>query len=121
MVRAFASLLVRQEDGTHALMTPHCRQTIEVDDAAFVAVDMAVREEALAFRLNIDELVVADHDHSLRARGDADTPAIYLAVRRGCEARLDRSTWLQLADHALALDEGMTVTSNGARFSLVPS
>ena len=38
----------------------------------------------------------------LRAEGDPDAPAIYLAVRHGCEARLNRSTWLQLAEYALA-------------------
>jgi len=121
MVRAFASLLVRDADGSHALLTPHCRQTIAVEDAAFVAVDMVVREDALAFRLNTDELVVAGPDHALSARGDAETPAIYLAVRHGCEARLDRSTWLQLADHVLARGEDMVVTSRGATFPLVPS
>ena len=42
---------------------------------------------------------IAGPDHPLRAAGDPETPAIYLAVRHGCEARLDRSTWLQLAEH----------------------
>ena len=122
MVRAFASLLVRGPDGTHALMTPQCRQIVEVEDAAFVAVDFAVREDSLAFRLNTDELVIAGPDHPLHARGDRETPAIYLAVRHSCEARLDRSTWLQLAEHLLAQEgEQMIVTSRGARFSLVPA
>ena len=100
MVRAFASLLMRDADGQHWLVTPECRQRIAVEDAAFVAVDVQVVDGALAFRLNTDELVVAGPEHPLRAVGDPDTPAIYLAVRRGCEARLDRSTWLQLAEHA---------------------
>ena len=125
MVRAFASLLVRGADGQYALVTPECRQLIEVEDAAFVAVDMVAREEggegALAFRLNTDELVVAGADHPLRAAGERDTPAIYLAVRHGCEARLDRSTWLQLAGHALEHGDGSAVTSQGARFPLVPA
>jgi hypothetical protein len=119
MVRAFASLLVRDAEGRHWLMTPQCRQSIIVEDVAFLAVDMAVRGDALAFRLNTDELVLAGPDNRLRAAGDADCPAVYLGVRHGTEARLDRSTWLQLADHALA--RGMAVTSQGARFSLVPA
>lgn len=121
MVRAFASLLVRDDDGRHWLVTPECRQAIEVDDAAFVAVDMQAREGALAFRLNTDELVLAGPNHPLRAAGNADTPAIYLAVRHGCEARLDRSTWLQLAEHALATGDGATVASQGTTFSLRPA
>jgi uncharacterized protein len=121
MVRAFASLLVRDAEARHWLVTPECRQSIEVADAAFLAVDMQARNGTLAFRLNTDELVLAGPDHPLRAAGDPDTPAIYLAVRRGCEARLDRSTWLQLAEHALADGEGTTVASQGATFSLVPA
>lgn len=121
MVRAFASLLTRDADGRYWLVTPECSQSIEVEDAAFVAVDMQVREGALAFRLNTDELVLAGPEHPLRAAGDPDTPAIYLGVRRNCEARLDRSTWLQLAEHALATGDGSSVTSQGIAFSLVPA
>ena len=121
MVRAFASLLMRDPQGRHWLVTPECRQSIEVEDAAFVAVDMQARDDALAFRLNTDELVLAGPDNPLRAAGDAETPAIYLAVRHGCEARLDRSTWLQLAEHALATGDGTTVASQGTSFALVPA
>src|SRR5690606_11577315 len=121
MVRAFSTLLVRDSDGRHWLVTPECRQSIEVEDAAFVAVDMQARDGVLAFRLNTDELVVAGPQHPLRAAGDPAAPAIYLAVRHGCEARLDRSTWLQLAEHALATGDGTTVTSEGETFSLVPA
>ena len=119
MVRAFASLLMRDPDGRHWLVTPECRQAIEVEDAAFVAVDMQPRDDALAFRLNTDELVLAGPEHPLRAAGSEDVPAVYLAVRHGCEARLDRSTWLQLAEFALATGDGRSVTSQGATFPLV--
>ena len=121
MVRAFASLLMRDERGQHWLMTPQCRQSIAVEVAAFVAVDVQAREDALAFRLNTDELVLAGPGHPLHAAGTAEAPAIYLAVRHGCEARLDRSTWLQLAEHALATGDGTSVASQGASFSLVPA
>ncbi len=121
MVRAFSSLLVKDDGGQHWLMTPQCRQAIAVDDAAFIAVDMKVEDGALAFRLNTDELVIAGPDHPLRAEGDPDCPAIYLGVRHGTEARLDRATWMQLAEHALnGGGEELTITSAGATFSLVP-
>lgn len=120
MVRAFASLLAREEDGRYWLKTPHYKQSIEVEDAAFMAVDMKADDGALAFRLNTDELVVAGPENPLRAAGDPDAPSIYLAVRHGCEAKLDRSTWLQLAEHALARGETLEVSSKGETFSLVP-
>lgn len=118
MVRAFASLLRRDADGQHWLVTPHEKQSIEVDDAAFRAVDVVRQGDALVFRLNTDDLVIAGPDNPLTARGDAELPAIYLAVRHGTEARIDRSTWLQLVELA---DEELTVSSSGARFSLVPA
>ena len=91
---------------------------IVVEDAAFIATDVVRRDNALAFRLNTDEIVLAGPDHRLMARGEAETPALYLAVRRGCEARLNRSTWLQLVDLA---DDDLTVTSLGEYFALVPA
>ena len=117
MIRAFASLLRRDPDGQHWLVTPHEQQSVVVDDAAFSAVDVVRLGTALTFRLNTDDTVVAGPDHPLIARGTADLPAIYLAVRHGTEARLNRSTWLQLVELA---DADLTVTSQGAAFSLVP-
>lgn len=121
MVRAFSGLLLRDEDGRHWLMSPFEKLGIAVEDAAFVAVDMAARDGALAFRLNTDELVVAGPGHPLIARGDAETPALYLGVRRGTEARLNRSTYEQLAEHALAQGDDWRVVSQGEAFSLLPA
>ena len=117
MVRAFASLLTRDAEGQHWLVTPHERLSIAVDDAAFIATDVVRQGDALVLRLNTDDLVIAGPDHPIIARGDPDTPALYLAVRHGTEARLNRSTYLQLV--ALA-DDDLAVTSSGARFELVP-
>lgn len=119
MIRAFALLLLRDEQGKHWLVTPTAGFVIEVEDAAFVAVDVKQEGGDLAFRLNTDDLVVAGPDHPLRAEGDPDTPALYLAVRHGTEARLNRSTYLQLAEIALQGGE-LSVSSQGATFSLVP-
>lgn len=120
MVRAFASLLKRDADGRHWLVTPDQKLAIEVEDAAFMAVDLKQEGDALVFRLNTDDLVIAGPDHPLRSEGDPDTPAIYLGVRNGTEARLNRGTYAQLAEIALASD-GLTVSSRGATFSLIPA
>lgn len=119
MVRAFSSLLVQQK-GEHFLMTPQCRQRIAVEDAAFVAVDVERKGDALAFRLNTDDLVVAGPDHPLQAKGDPECPAIYLAVRHGTQARINRSTWLQLVDLANTSGPVPVVSSQGTSFPLVP-
>lgn len=119
MVRAFAGLLLRDEAGHHWLVTPFEKSAIEVEDAAFIAVDVARREGGLAFRLNTDELVIAGPEHRLRAAGNPATPALFLGVRRGCEARLNRSTYHQLAEIALAEGDDWSVESLGVRFSLL--
>ncbi len=119
MVRAFASLLLRDGNGQHWLVTPHEKLSIEVEDAAFIAVDVRLEGGALAFRLNTDDLVLAGPDNAIIARGDPDCPALYVAVRHGAEARLNRSTYGQLIEIALA-DGGLSVTSQGEGFSLVP-
>jgi uncharacterized protein len=123
MVRAFAGLLRREADGQHWLVTPFEKLSIEVEDAAFIAVDCVRADDALAFRLNTDDIVIAGPDHPVRAAGTAEEPALYLHVRRGCEAWLNRSTWAQLAEIAVAEGaeaNGWQVTSQGATFSLLP-
>lgn len=118
MIRAFSGLLRRDAEGQHWLVTPYEKQAIAVEDAAFIATDVTRTGEALAFRLNTDEVILAGPENPLIARGDAETPALYLAVRHGTEARINRSTWLQLVELA---DEDLTVSSQGAKFSLVPA
>ena len=75
----------------------------------------ATRDEAVA---KIFAAKGRPADHPLIARGDAETPALYLAVRRGTEARINRSTWLQLVELA---DADLCLASNGELFSLVPA
>lgn len=118
MIRAFAGLLRRDGAGQHWLVTPHEKQAIAVEDAAFIATDISQADGALAFRLSTDEIVLAGPDHPLVARGDSETPALYVAVRHGTEARINRSTWLQLVDLA---DADLTVSSQSERYSLVPA
>ena len=120
MVRAFAGLLRREEDGGYWLVTPFQKLAIEVEDACFIATDVSETEDNLAFRINTDELVIAGPDNAIRAAGDPEAPALYLHVRRGCEARLNRSTYEQLAQIALERGENWTVSSGGETFSLMP-
>jgi hypothetical protein len=119
MVRAFSSLLMRDAQGQHWLVTPFEKQSIEVEDAAFLATDVRQDGDSLAFRLNTDDLVIAGPDHPIMARGTVNEPAIYLGVRHGTEARLNRSTWAQLAEIALESDPP-GVRSAGMTFALLP-
>ena len=70
LVRLFASILRREPDGRTVLVTPVESVGITVEDAAFVAVEMAVdgagEARRISFRTNVDDLVSVDAEHGLR-------------------------------------------------------
>lgn len=123
MVRLFSTILRREPDGRHVLVTPVEKLDIEVDDAPFVAIEVMSEgegtERSLAFRLNVGELVVAGPDHPLRVEERADGPHPYLHVRGGLEALLARSVYYELAELALAEESDPPgLWSQGAFFPL---
>lgn len=126
MVRLFASILRREPDGRHVLVTPVEKLDIDVEDAAFIAIEVktegAGADRRLAFRLNTGDMVVAGPDHPLRFVTRPDGPHPYLAVRGGLEALIARSVYYELA--SLAIEEGADpagLWSNGAFFALEPA
>ncbi|WP_157216488.1 DUF1285 domain-containing protein [Flavisphingomonas formosensis] len=125
MVRLFSSILRREPDGSHVLVTPAEKLNIEVEDAPFVAVELKTEGKGparrLAFRLNTGDMVVADATHSLRFESREDGPHPYLHVRGGLEALVVRSVYYELVE--LALDENAAppgLWSEGAFFPLEP-
>jgi uncharacterized protein len=101
MVRAFSSLLRRDDDGSYWLVTPHEKLSIIVEDVPFIAVELRsegeLEQRILAFRLNNDDLVIVDADHALEFR-----PLPYVHVRGGLWAKLARPVYYELAEMALA-------------------
>ena len=92
LVKLFASVLRRENDGSYWLVTPAERGRVTVEDAPFIAVAVDREGEGqaqrLIFRTNLDEIVTAGADHELRVETAADgTPAPYILVRPGIEAR----------------------------------
>lgn len=125
MVRLFSTILRREPDGRHVLVTPVEKLDIEVEDAAFTAVELKVEGEGaamrLAFRLNTDDIVTAGPDHALRFEEREDGPRPYLHVRGGLEALVARPVYYELAQIALANgSDPAGVWSNGAFFALEP-
>jgi hypothetical protein len=123
MVRLFSSILRREPDGSHVLVTPVEKLDIEVEDAPFVAVELKTegdgRGRTLVFRLNAGDLVTAGPDNALTLRETPDGPHPYLHVRGGLEALIARSVYYELMN--LALDEGgerIGLWSDGAFFPL---
>ena len=127
LVKLFASVLRREVDGHYWLVTPAERGKIEVEDVPFVAVELTAkgegREQRLIFRTNVDDIVTAGADHPLRVETAADgTPAPYILVRAGLEARLARPVFYELAElghqERVAGEEQFGIWSNGMFFRL---
>jgi hypothetical protein len=122
LVRLFASILRRQEDGRHVLVTPVEKVGISVDDAPFLAVEMAVEGEgakrSLNFRINMGDIVAAGPEHRLRFETEAETGGLkpYLAVRGGLEALLTRALTHELVGIADERNGVPGVWSNGVFF-----
>ena len=109
LVKLFASVLRREDDGRHYLVTPVEKVLIEVADAPFLAVEMwsegSGQDQRLFFRTNVDDVVGAGPEHPLRFRTGKDgSPVPYLLVRGGLEAKLARSIYYEIA--ALAVPKG---------------
>ena len=108
LVKLFASVLWRDDDGGFWLRTPAERGRIEVEDAPFTAVELSVRGEGrgqiLAFRTNLDDWVAADPAHPLRVVEDPATGEIspYILVRDRLEALILRPVYYELAELAVA-------------------
>jgi hypothetical protein len=121
LVRLFATILRREPDGTHVLVTPVEKLAIDVDCTAFRAVQMTSegmgKERRLAFTLDSGDAVLLGRDNALSVANTPAGPSPRIAVRFGLEAELTRPIYYELAQ--LAIAEGSTgIWSNGAYFSL---
>jgi uncharacterized protein len=119
MIRAFSSLMRRDADGQHWLVTPQQKLSIIVDDAPFIAAELQSEGEgqarSLAFRLNTDDLVFADAEHPIEVRDGLP----YLLVRGGMWAKLARPVYYELANLALAENaDAPSIWSKGSQFQL---
>lgn len=123
MVRLFSTVLRRESDGRHVLVTPVEKLDIEVECTAFRAISMRNEgeghERRVAFGLDSGDVVMLDAEHPLRVVGTENGPSPRLLVRHGLEAELTRGVYYELAE--LALAEGSDpagVWSNGSFFAL---
>jgi uncharacterized protein len=110
LVKLFASVLKREGD-RYFLVTPVEKCGITVDEAPFLAVELAVDESdaaaeqpaggrVLRFRTNVDDWVTADRDHPLRFEPEAATGGLkpFLHVRRDLWAKVTRALFYDLVE-----------------------
>src|SRR6516165_1875264 len=103
LVKLFASVLKREGD-RYFLVTPVEKCGITVDDAPFLAVELALdrgdRGQVLNFRTNVDDWVACGGDHPLRFEPEAATGGLkpYLHVRRDLWAKVTRALFYDLVE-----------------------
>lgn len=128
MVRLFASVLRKDEDGKTYLVTPVEKIGITVDDAHFVAVSVDVAGEledlTLCFTTNVGDQIIAGPDHEIRVVVDQETgePRPYLHVRGRLEALISRTVYYELIERGQVNEQNglstCAIKSRGVEFSL---
>lgn len=123
LVRLFSTILRREEDGEHYLVTPVEKWRITVEDTPLLAhsLDATGEGEAqvLSVTTNTGETVTIGKEHPLYVGTYEGTeePRPVVALRHGVEARLVTAAYYDLADlvteQATANSVALGVWSNG--------
>jgi hypothetical protein len=104
LVRLFSTVLRKEPDGRTYLVTPVEKVAIRVEDAPFVAVEMAVTGDGearkLTFRTNVGDVAEAGPEHPLRfvIAGENQELKPYLHIRGRLEALVSRPVMYDLVD-----------------------
>jgi hypothetical protein len=123
MVRLFSTVLRREPDGRHVLVTPVEKLDIDVEGTAFRAIEMTTEGEGdqrrIAFRLDSGDVVILGAEHPLSIGETEHGPSPRVLVRQGLEAELARPVYYELAELALAEGhEPPGIWSDGIFFNL---
>jgi hypothetical protein len=121
MVRLFSTVLRREPDGSHVLVTPVEKLVIDVDLTPFRGVAMshegAGEQRRIALEIDSGDAVIVGPAHPLRMVDGAPR----VEVRHGLEALLSRPLYYELAEIALAEQhQPPGVWSDGCFFPLQP-
>ena len=127
LVKLFATVLRRDPDG-YVLVTPAEKLSITVEDAPFLAVELATEgggpARRLRFRTNMDEIVDVGPEHALRFEQDAGGGfKPYVHVRADLWALAARSAVYDLVDLAEEVGGVLGVWGGGVfyPFRVTPS
>ncbi|KAA2236402.1 DUF1285 domain-containing protein [Salinarimonas soli] len=125
LVRLFSTIL-RKDPDRYVLVTPVERVGIVVEDAPFVAVQMAVEGEGasrtIAMRTNVDDVIAVGADHPLRfERDDHDGVKPYVRVRHDLWARVTRALTYDLVGLGEERDGVFGLAAGGTFFPIAPA
>ena len=120
LVRLFASLLRREDDGDYYLVTPVEKWRIQVERHALVAIDCA-RADRNGERIWSALLNTGGRCHlggECRLSVPGDGPAPWVSLPNGLSAQLTRAAWYRLIDAATLVDGRALIVSAGEAIDL---
>jgi hypothetical protein len=122
LVRLFASILRKDEDGQTYLVTPVEKIVVKVHDAPFTAIraDRAGegKDQQIIFTTNVGDVITAGRDNPIRVERNGEEPRPYVLVRGRLEARILRSPFYELVEWSEAREGGAGVWSGGEWWEL---
>jgi hypothetical protein len=123
MVRLFSTILRREADGSHVLVTPVEKLAVDVDATAFRAVEMrtegAGRDRRIWLGLDSGDVLLVGREHPLALAKTDHGPSPRVPVRHGLEAELSRPIYYEIAQIALDEDgDSPGIWSDGCFFGL---
>ena len=108
MVRLFSTVLRRDPDGSHVLVTPVEKLEIDVETTAFRALEMqsegSGKGRTIALKLDSGDVLIVGAANPLKLVETRQGPSPRVEVRHGLEAELSRAIYYELAE--IALEEG---------------
>ena len=122
LVKLFASVLRREDDGSYWLVTPVERGRIKVDDVPFIIVAAGFEgvgeSQLITLKSNVgDEIILgAAHGLVMRAAEGGGDARPYVSVRPGLEGRLSRPVFYELAERSVVGPDGRFGVWSAGRF-----
>jgi len=121
LVRLFASILRREDDGEYYLVTPVEKWRLQVDLHPLVVVDASLRaddkEPLLEVQLNTGQSLVVGHEYPLFLEDRVGGVAA-VSLWHGLSAIFSRAAWVRLVEIAEEEQDGLWVVSGSERFCL---
>ncbi|MEH6590312.1 MAG: DUF1285 domain-containing protein [Halioglobus sp.] len=122
IVRLFAAILRREDDGNYYLVTPGEKWRIRVEALPLIVTDVEYspnpsESDVLMATLNTGKIVSIDSDHPLYLEPAADNIAA-VKLSHGLAALCSRAAWYRLVEMAESVDGRVCVQSGSEKYFL---
>ena len=127
LVKLFASILRREDDGDYYLVTPVEKWRIQVEDLPLMIVDFEAKPSGdsrqLVVKTNVDSWFELGESHPLLVETAADTgePKPSVFTRHGIAARVSRACFYRLVELAEPIGGSLVLRAGGETFVLGPT